>query len=180
MQKQTYMLSEFLEQKTHDYRAPQLRRKAVVHGHCHHKSTLDFNSEENLMKKMSLDYNILDSGCCGMAGAFGYESEHYDVGIKCGERVLLPAVRSAPSDTLIIADGFSCREQILQETERRGVHLAQVMQMAIRGDRNDATTSFPEREYTDVEKTPAVPMSLIAGGAALTSTSIWWLMRHRD
>ncbi len=111
LQRQTYLLSEFLEQAEH-YKPPRLERKAVVHGHCHHKSTLNFQSEEQILRDVGLDYQVLDSGCCGMAGAFGYESDHYEVGIKCGERVLLPAVRNAPEHSLIIADGFSCREQI--------------------------------------------------------------------
>jgi hypothetical protein len=67
-----------------------------------------------------------------MAGAFGFEREHYDVSIKCGERVLLPAVRAADANTLIIADGFSCREQIVQRTNREALHLAQVIVMALR------------------------------------------------
>jgi hypothetical protein len=68
-----------------------------------------------------------------MAGSFGFEKDHYDVSIKCGERVLLPAVRAAAKDTLIIADGFSCREQIAQATGRQALHLAQVIQLALRG-----------------------------------------------
>ncbi|MDQ2773389.1 MAG: FAD-binding oxidoreductase, partial [Acidobacteriota bacterium] len=151
LQRQTFLLSEFLEQKVPDYQLPQLHRKAVVHGHCHHKSTLKFEDEESVLKKIGLDYRILDSGCCGMAGAFGYEKEHYDIGIQCGERVLLPEVRKASPEALIIADGFSCREQILQETDRRGLHLAQVLQMALR---RDAAPKFPEGEYAAVDKTP--------------------------
>ena len=72
-----------------------------------------------------------EAGCCGMAGAFGFEEEHYEVAMRCGERALLPAVREASGDALIIADGFSCREQISQSTERRALHLAEVMQLAM-------------------------------------------------
>ncbi|MBV8941898.1 MAG: 4Fe-4S dicluster domain-containing protein, partial [Solirubrobacterales bacterium] len=107
LQQQTFLLSEFLEQKAGDYQIPQLKRQAVVHGHCHHKSTLQFEAEEKVLRKTGLEYQILDSGCCGMAGAFGYERDHYAVGIKCGERVLLPAIRTASKGALIIADGFS-------------------------------------------------------------------------
>jgi hypothetical protein len=82
-----------------------------------------------------------------MAGAFGFEKEHYDVSIKCAERVLLPAVREAGRDTLIIADGFSCREQIAQTTERQALHLAQVMQMALREGADGASAEPPERHY---------------------------------
>jgi Fe-S oxidoreductase len=131
---QTFLLSDFLVQKAPQLTLPQLARKAVVHGHCHHKSVLGFDAEEEMLHRCGLDYTVLDSGCCGMAGAFGFEKgEHYDVSIKCGERVLLPAVRSAPSDTLVIADGFSCREQIAQTTTRRALHLADVLALALDG-----------------------------------------------
>jgi len=85
------------------------------------------------MKNIGLDYTVLDSGCCGMAGAFGFEKAHYDVSIACGERVLLPSVRKAAPDTLIVTNGFSCREQIWQTTNRRALHVAQVLKMAIDG-----------------------------------------------
>jgi Fe-S oxidoreductase len=92
---------------------------------------MKMTDEEAILSKLGLDYKVLDSGCCGMAGAFGFERDHYDVSIKVGERILLPAVRSADNDTLIIADGFSCREQITQLTGRRTLHVAEVIQMAI-------------------------------------------------
>jgi len=130
---QTFLLTEFLANTAPTFSPPALRRKAVVHGHCHQKSVLDFICEETLLKKLDLDYTVLDSGCCGMAGAFGFEKAHYDVSIACGERVLLPAVRSAASDALIVTNGFSCREQISQTTDRRPVHIAQVLKMAIDG-----------------------------------------------
>jgi hypothetical protein len=103
----------------------------VVHGHCHHKAIMRMGTEEAVLRKLGLDYELLDSGCCGMAGAFGFEKDHYDVSIKCGERVLLPAVRKAAKDTLIIADGFSCREQIAQTTDREALHLAEVILLAL-------------------------------------------------
>jgi len=130
---QTFLLTEFLANKAPDFAPPRLDRKAVVHGHCHQKSVLDFHCEETLMKNIGLDYTVLDSGCCGMAGAFGFEKAHYDVSIACGERVLLPSVRKAAPDTLIVTNGFSCREQIWQTTNRRALHVAQVLKMAIDG-----------------------------------------------
>jgi Fe-S oxidoreductase len=103
-----------------------------VHGHCHHKSVLKFDAERELLKRLGLDFEVLDSGCCGMAGSFGFDAEHYDVSVKIGERVLLPAVRRAAADTLIIADGFSCFQQIEGLTARRPLHIAEVLQTAIR------------------------------------------------
>jgi Fe-S oxidoreductase len=174
---QTFLLSEFLEQQVKGYRPPQLEGKALVHGHCHHKSTLKFHDEESVLKKIGLDYTILDSGCCGMAGAFGYESEHYDIGIKCGERVLLPSVRNAPRSALIVSDGFSCREQILQETDRHGLHLAQVLQMALREGPNGPIGDLPERRYAAVDKTPAVPAGILFAATGLTGAGLLWALR---
>lgn len=129
---QSFLLSEFLTRKIEDYQPPQLRRKALVHVHCHHKAIMKMDDELAVLQKLGLDIEMPDSGCCGMAGAFGFEKEHYDVSIKVGELVLLPAVRAAAQDTLIVADGFSCREQIRQTTGREALHLAQVIQMAMR------------------------------------------------
>jgi FAD/FMN-containing dehydrogenase/Fe-S oxidoreductase len=130
LKSQTFLLSEFLVNRA-DYHPPQLKRKAIVHAHCHHKSVLKFDSESELLKRTGLDFHVLDSGCCGMAGSFGFEAEKYDVSVKIGERVLLPAVRSAAPDTLIITDGFSCFQQIEGLTGRRPLHIAEVLQLAI-------------------------------------------------
>ena len=129
LSRQTYLLSEFLEQE--GYEPPPLRRKALVHGHCHHKAIMHMDAEVAILKKLELDYELLDSGCCGMAGAFGFEKHHYDVSIACGERVLLPAVRKTADDTLIIANGFSCVQQIEQCTGRKAHHLAEVLKLAL-------------------------------------------------
>ncbi|HEY6250027.1 MAG TPA: FAD-linked oxidase C-terminal domain-containing protein, partial [Candidatus Angelobacter sp.] len=130
LKQQTFLLSEFLVRKA-DYHPPQLKRKALVHGHCHHKSVLKFDSEQELLRRIGLDFQVLDSGCCGMAGSFGFEAAKYLVSVKIGERVLLPAIRQAAEDTLIIADGFSCFEQIQGLTGRKPLHIAEVLQVAI-------------------------------------------------
>lgn len=91
------------------------------------------DAEERLLKRIGLDYRILDAGCCGMAGSFGFEKEKYDISLACGERVLLPAVRSADEKTLIVANGYSCREQIEQTTQRQPLHLAEVLRLALKG-----------------------------------------------
>jgi Fe-S oxidoreductase len=92
---------------------------------------MGFNAETALLDQLGLDYRHLDSGCCGMAGSFGFEADKYPVSIAIGERVLLPAVRQADPATLIITDGFSCREQIRQGTGRQALHLAQVLELAL-------------------------------------------------
>ncbi len=128
--KQTFLLSEFLARQAPRLDVPRMEQAALVHGHCHHKAVMGFGDEETLLRRMGLDVTVLDSGCCGMAGAFGFERQHYQLSRDIGERVLLPAVREAASETLIVADGFSCREQIAQLTGRHALHLADVLQMA--------------------------------------------------
>ena len=162
-----------------DYNPPTLKRKALVHGHCHHKSELHFETEVDLLKKAGVDCHVPDSGCCGMAGSFGYEADHYDVGLACGERVLLPAVRSLPEDELVITDGFSCREMILQETDRRALHFAQVLQMALREGPSGPPGPRPESRYAAVERTPAVPAGVLAMGL-LAGAGLWWALSRKN
>ncbi len=112
LRSQTFLLSEFLEHQVPGYEAPQLGRKVLLHGHCHHKAIMKLSDEESLLRKMGADLQSIDSGCCGMAG--------------------LPAVRNTPADALIVSDGFSCREQILQATGRQAIHLAEALQLGLR------------------------------------------------
>lgn len=171
LSKQTFLLSEFLHEHAADYQPPRLTRKALVHGHCHHRAVMTMKAEEAIFKKMGLGYTLLDSGCCGMAGGFGFEKEHYDISVKVGERVLLPAVRRADRDTLIIANGFSCREQIAQTTDREALHLAQIIQMAMRGEKRDMKE---ERESAAADESHwAAAVAGLAGGAALAGALLW-------
>jgi FAD/FMN-containing dehydrogenase/Fe-S oxidoreductase len=126
---QTVTLSEFLDRIHAEL--PTLHRKAIVQRHCHHQAVMGFGAEQKALERLGLDFELLDSGCCGMAGSFGFEREKYEVSMAAGERVLLPAVREAPEHTLVLADGYSCREQIAQGTGRRALHLAQVIRMAM-------------------------------------------------
>ncbi len=128
---QTFLLSEFLERKAPGYQPPALPRKVLLHGHCHHKAVMKMGDEESLLKKMGVELSSPDAGCCGMAGPFGFEKEKYAVSQAVGERVLMPAVRDTPADTLIVSDGFSCREQILHATGRRAMHLAEVLRLGL-------------------------------------------------
>jgi Fe-S oxidoreductase len=130
LSRQAFFLSEFLVREGAEL--PKLARKAIVHGHCHHKAIAKMASEEKLLAALGLDFEILDSGCCGLAGSFGYEADHYDISMQIGERALLPAVRAADADTLVVADGFSCRQQIAHATGRRALHTAEVLQQALR------------------------------------------------
>jgi FAD/FMN-containing dehydrogenase/Fe-S oxidoreductase len=144
LRNQTHTLAEFLG-KT-GIALPPLTGRAIVHGHCHQKAILGMEADEKVFDAIGLDYDLLDSGCCGLAGAFGFDRHHYEVSMMIGERVLLPAVRRAASDTLIIADGFSCREQIAHATGRRALHLADVLRLALadeRHERRDQASSPP-------------------------------------
>jgi FAD/FMN-containing dehydrogenase/Fe-S oxidoreductase len=131
LSKQAFLMSEFIDKKAPHFHPRPIHAKALVHGHCHQKALIKMGSVEKILSKMGVDFEMLDSGCCGMAGGFGFEKDHYDISIKVGESVLLPAVRSASPETLIIADGFSCREQISQCTNRRAIHMAEVIQRAL-------------------------------------------------
>ena len=143
---QTMNFSDFLESR--DYQPPKLERKAIVHGHCHHKSVLGMDAEHELMSKMGLNADVLESGCCGMAGSFGYEEgDRYDVSMKAGERTLLPKVRAVSESTLILSNGFSCREQISQTTNRRAMHLAEALQMAAHEGPDGPHAGLPETNY---------------------------------
>jgi FAD/FMN-containing dehydrogenase/Fe-S oxidoreductase len=127
---QTFLLSEFLEHHAAGYKPPRLPRKILLHGRCHQKALMKMTHAESLLRKMGAEVQSIDSGCCGMAGPFGFEREKYAIAQASGERVLLPAVRQASLDTLIISDGFSCREQIFQSTGRRALHLAEAIVLA--------------------------------------------------
>jgi Fe-S oxidoreductase len=132
LRQQTFTLSSFLQSEALGYQPPRLPgRKVLLHGHCHHKAVLKFADEEALLRRMGVELKSLDSGCCGMAGPFGFEQAKITISQALGERVLLPAVRAAEPDTILVTDGFSCREQIAQNTNREPLHIAEVLRMAM-------------------------------------------------
>ena len=139
LRRQTFLLSEFLERQAPDFQPPRLDRHVVVHGHCHHKALMKMTDEESVLKKMGAHVTAPDAGCCGMAGPFGFDAGKFDVSMAIGERVLLPAIRNTPPDTLIVSDGFSCREQIEQGTGRRALHLAEVIQLGLSSEKRRAS-----------------------------------------
>ncbi len=164
LSEQTYILSEFLDEKAKDFvhQLPELSAadgataaRAAVHGHCHHRSVLRFDAEKNVLDHLGLEYDVLDSGCCGMAGSFGFEADHFDISQACGERVLLPRVRDADADTIVVTDGFSCREQIEQNTSRRPLHLAELIRMALRQAGRLPASDEPEAESVPDDGAPA-------------------------
>lgn len=144
--RQTFTLAEYLERR--QWRPPQKRnmigKRALVHGHCHQKAVLGMQPELRLLEAAGFDVEAPDSGCCGMAGSFGFHPDHYAASQQIGERVLLPKVRAAADDTLIIANGFSCREQIEQGTGRKTLHLAEALAGVLRTESGTASRNSPE------------------------------------
>jgi len=180
----TFTLSEFLEKKAPEYQPPRVKRRAIVQGHCHHKAIMRFKEEKSLMKKMDLDHEVLESGCCGMAGSFGYEKDKYGVSVACGERDLLPEVRKAGLSTIIMADGFSCKEQIAQQTNRHALHLAEVIEIGLRPETKGQPMMYPEREFVEARKA-AVKQSMVQAGVitlgalAIATAGLLWSMNRR-
>jgi FAD/FMN-containing dehydrogenase/Fe-S oxidoreductase len=173
--KHTLTLAEFLQQHAQDWDVPRLDRRALVHGHCHQEAVMGMSAEQRLYERMGLDAEVLDSGCCGMAGSFGFEAGHYDISVKIGEHKLLPIVREAPAETLLIADGFSCKTQVEQLTDRRPLHTAQVIKMAMDHGPEGVAGPCPEQRYPDVHvdghadgRMPAIvgASAALAAGAA--------------
>ncbi|HAM02132.1 MAG TPA: FAD-binding oxidoreductase [Acidimicrobiaceae bacterium] len=148
--RQSYVLAEFLERYASDWEMPRLQRKAIVQRHCHQQAVIGYDEDTKVMqRRLGLDVEVLDSGCCGLAGSFGFErGEKYEVSIGAGERVLFPAVRHSDESTLVVADGFSCRTQIEHNTERRGLHLAEVISMALRQGPAGPGVGKPEEHVT--------------------------------
>ncbi|MGV3529319.1 MAG: FAD-binding and (Fe-S)-binding domain-containing protein [Flavisolibacter sp.] len=183
LSKQVFTLAEFFEKKVKDVKFPSLKRKAIVHGHCHHRSVMHMDKDVSLMKKMGLEFSVLPTTCCGMAGYFGYEQgRHYEVSVKAGEETLLPAVRTANKDTLIISDGFSCREQIAQLTDRKGLHLSQVMQMALREQGKETASEYPEKIYVDgmaLRNPHKNKKRWIAAGLLVAGVAVYLLVKNK-
>jgi Fe-S oxidoreductase len=143
--RQTTTLAELLSEarwRPRPGRRENASGKAIAQVHCHQHAIMGFDADRELLKACGVDVDVLDTGCCGLAGNFGFERGHYDVSVACAEHGLWPAVRDAGQDTAILADGFSCRTQIeAGHLGREGIHLAQLLagmlpeRSAERGDR---------------------------------------------
>jgi Fe-S oxidoreductase len=131
---QSFTLAEFLGKVAPHYSPPALRRKILVHGHCHQKALIGVQHEADLLKKMGADVNLPDTGCCGMAGSFGFEKDKFDLSEKIFAHELQSHIEAASGEILLVAGGFNCRTQIEQNTNRRALHLAQIIKMAIDGE----------------------------------------------
>jgi FAD/FMN-containing dehydrogenase/Fe-S oxidoreductase len=160
----TYHFAEFFEE--FDVEPPRLERKALVWGHCHHKATGGIDPEVELLKKMGVEVETLNAGCCGLAGSWGFEDGHYEVSMQCGEQGLLPKVRGLDEETIVVADGFSCKTQIEQgNTGRRALHVAQVLKLAREHGESGPPGPQPERLYYEVRPKPSVRRRAVRAGA---------------
>jgi FAD/FMN-containing dehydrogenase/Fe-S oxidoreductase len=177
---QTFLLSEFLEANAHDWVPPRFERNALLHGHCHHKSIMKMTAEESVLRRIGVNFHSPAPGCCGMAGSFGFEHHKYDISAAIGELELLPAVRKAPDDWLIIADGFSCREQIAQGSNRHALHLAEVLQMALSGPSAKDSGPYPESARV-LQREVSVRSSMALAGLGLGAlvAGAWLLPRWK-
>ena len=181
LSRQTYLLTEFLAEHAPEDLLGDLRgERAIVHGHCHHKAVLQFESETAILDRLQIDYDVLDSGCCGMAGSFGFEADHFDVSQACGERVLLPAIREADPRTLVITDGFSCREMIEQNRLRRPLHMAEVLHMAMERTGRLPTPARRAATLSAKSRGTAPAVKALAGlGAAWVGYRVGRALLHR-
>jgi Fe-S oxidoreductase len=174
LSKQAFSFVEFLTEKL-DWQPPTLDAKCVVQGHCHHRAAeRTMKHDRELLDRLGIEYEILDTGCCGMAGSFGYHAgEHYDVSVAVAEHRLLPKLAEVPDSTLVVADGFSCRGQIEQLADRPAQHVAQVVQRALResGRTGAEAVEPPPRRSNHV--------GLALGAAAVAATAAGVVLRAR-
>jgi FAD/FMN-containing dehydrogenase/Fe-S oxidoreductase len=165
LSRSVFSLGEFLEKNPSLFAWPSVESKALLHGHCHAKATGNMTHEASILARLGLSFQAPAPGCCGMAGSFGFEREKYAISQAIGNLELLPAVRNAPAEWLVIADGFSCREQIAQATNRRALHLAEVLQMGLAGEL-DPARPYPERGRVTLHRRE-VERSMMGSGLAL-------------
>ncbi len=157
-----FLFSEYIIEK--DLQLPKMHGRVVFHGHCHQKAVLKVAAAKEVLDRLGLEYIEPEQGCCGMAGAFGFEKEHYPLSIKIGEGKLLPAVRSAALTTWIVADGFSCRTQIKDGSDREALHLAELVEQGFQLNHKGLTTM---EQKTSVPNSPQFcPVVVITGASA--------------
>ena len=169
LREQTVTLAELLHDHTPGWRPPRLTAHALIQTHCHQHAILGTAADRSVLTDAGVRPDFLDSGCCGLAGNFGFEEGHYEVAEACAERVLLPAVRDAADTDVILADGFSCRTQVEQSAAdgRAAIHLAELLRAAMHADR---VPPRPERRWAERPAGPSRTARLIAAGSVGLAT----------
>jgi FAD/FMN-containing dehydrogenase/Fe-S oxidoreductase len=185
LKKQTVTLAELLNDHTAGWKPPSLAGVPVItQVHCHQHAVLGWTPDQRLLESAGASVQRLDSGCCGLAGNFGFEAGHLQVSTDCAESVLLPALRSADAEAVVLADGFSCRTQIheLDSGDREAIHLAELLDRARRGqpkpDATDLAAGDRPREPSRIARAAALGGSVVAAlavaaGTATTLRRIW-------
>ncbi|WP_207569488.1 FAD-binding and (Fe-S)-binding domain-containing protein [Mycolicibacterium rhodesiae] len=164
---QTRTIAELLAERAPEWRPRERDGKAIMQPHCHQHAILGVGDEHELLDRTGLSTEILDAGCCGLAGNFGFERGHYDVSVTCAEDKLMPAVRAADATTSVIADGFSCRTQIAHlAPDRVPRHSVEVLADGI--GNHDGDRRGPRAGH------------LAAAGTAVALTASLALLRHRN
>jgi Fe-S oxidoreductase len=130
----TVTLAELLVEHTPDWQPPHSTATSISQTHCHQHASSGFSADSALLERLGVHNTVLNSGCCGLAGNFGFEREHYDVSMAAAEQGVLPSVRAAAQDTVVLADGFSCRTQIAHGTGSTSLHLAELIARLITAD----------------------------------------------
>ncbi len=177
LEKQVVTLAELLHQHSPGWKPPRWARHAMIQVHCHQHAVLGNGADMAILQEMGMTPEHLDSGCCGLAGNFGFQPGHLEVSQKCAERVMLPAVRAADRQTVVMADGFSCRTQLheLDSNGREGMHLAEVIRAGLRHD-DKQPSGPPEQKWATRPRPPGwksrvAAMTIVAGVAAATALS---------
>ena len=157
---------------------PRLDGRALLWGHCHHRATGGVEPEGQLLRQMGLSVTSAQGGCCGLAGSWGFEEGKYGISMECGEQALLPAVREAGPDTLIVADGFSCKTQIADAgTGRHALHTAEVMKLArehLAADEVTAAPSPPPGRRAARVAAVALPAAAALGAVTAATRRRYW------
>ena len=146
--------------------------------HCHHKSVLTPDVERAMLQRVGLELEQPKVGCCGQAGSFGYEPKHYEVSMKIAEEVLLPAVRRTSRETLVIADGFSCRDQIRHGSGRWAMHPAEVLALALE-TREPVPAEAPEQRYKEPPARPQMRAAALAASVVAGISLLCWAAASR-
>ncbi|WP_416904336.1 FAD-binding and (Fe-S)-binding domain-containing protein [Micromonospora echinospora] len=172
LREQTVTLAELLHHHSPGWRPPRIPAHAVVQTHCHHHAILGTAADQAVLSAAGVDAQFLDSGCCGLAGNFGFEQGHHEVSEACAERVLLPAVRDAAETDVILADGFSCRTQVEQSASdgRSAIHLAELLRAGLHDD-TGAVPPQPERRWGERPRPPG-PLSRWAATGLVAATGL--------
>ncbi|MFJ8849898.1 FAD-linked oxidase C-terminal domain-containing protein [Streptomyces sp. NPDC102437] len=160
-----------------NWRPPRPARTAVVQTHCHQHAVLEYDADRELLHRAGVDAVVLDEGCCGLAGNFGFERGHHRLSMAIGEQGVLPAVRTAPPAALVLADGFSCRTQIEGGgTGRRAMHLAEALALALDGplpsDLPEKLTDRPEASADDGRRMTLAVLAALAAACAAARTML--------